>query len=517
LDVTTGPTVNYTAPQTPGTYTLTAQLEALPGVTQSANVVVGGSQPAIPIIMNYTFDSTPTANQPFGVTITGSGFAPPLSVFFCMTGTSTCFQHPPGGVTVNNPQSLSLMNVQLSSGSWQFYIQTGAGQSALSKSFSVQASAPIPNISGYTWDSTPAANQPFGGTITGTGFLSPVSVFFCINASNTCFQHPAAGVKVIGSDILSLVNIQLGSGSYQIYVQTSGGQSSRSTPFPVQAVPAPTITGYIFNATPTAQQPFNGSVTGTGFVQGIQVFFCVNLSSTCYEHPSAGIAVNSASSLSLTNVNLGAGMWQMYVQTSNGQSGRSTAFTVQSETPTTTGISPTSTPGSTNSFSLTINGSNFDPSVALIAVTGPGCSPCTVPNNVLAIKTSTQIVGPVTIFNPGTYNIAIQNGSGGPTSNTQTLTVNAPSTSGISPTSITASTNSFSLTINGNNFDPSGAIIVVTGPGCSSCTVPNNVLTTKTGSQIVGPVTIFNPGTYGIAIQNGVNGPVSNRQSLSVN
>jgi hypothetical protein len=139
-----------------------------------------------------------------------------------------------------------------------------------------------------------------------------------------------------------------------------------------------------------------------------------------------------------------------------------------------------------------------------------------VPNNVLTVKTSTQIVGPVTIFNAGIYTIAIQNGAGGPTSNAQALTVNAPVTSSISPTSVTASTSSFSLTINGTNFDPSAALIVVTGPGCAPCTVPNNVLTIKTGSQIVGPVTIFTPGTYGIAIQNGVNGPVSNSQTLTV-
>jgi hypothetical protein len=46
--------------------------------------------------------------------------------------------------------------------------------------------------------------------------------------------------------------------------------------------------------------------------------------------------------------------------------------------------------------------------------------------------------------------------------------------------------------------------------------VPNNVLTTRTSTQIVGPVTINNAANYTIAIQNGVNGPVSNGQVLTV-
>jgi hypothetical protein len=259
FDKTTGATVNYTAPQTPGNYVVTAQLEALPAVSQSANITVGGPQAGIPTISSFTWNSTPVANQPFSGTITGTGFISPVNVFFCLTSTSTCFKHPSAGVTINNSQSLSLVNVELSSGSWQFYVQNGTGQSARSKPFDVQAIASIPTISGYSWGSTPAANQPFDGTVTGSGFFAPVNVFFCINGSNTCFQHPAAGVNVIGPDSINLVNVQLGSGSYQIYVQTSGGQSSRSVPFSVQAAPAPTITGYAFNSTPTAQQPFSGS------------------------------------------------------------------------------------------------------------------------------------------------------------------------------------------------------------------------------------------------------------------
>jgi hypothetical protein len=70
-------------------------------------------------------------------------------------------------------------------------------------------------------------------------------------------------------------------------------QEVRSASFIVQAtsVSAPTITGFSWNTAPTANQPFGGSITGTGFIPGsTQVFFCVSDTSTCYQHPEVSIA-----------------------------------------------------------------------------------------------------------------------------------------------------------------------------------------------------------------------------------
>src|SRR5207249_2827686 len=122
--------------------------------------------------------------------------------------------------------------------------------------FIVQAAGVVPTVSNYSWNLTPTANQYFGGTITGTGFISGIHVFFCVNGTNTCYEHPAAGITVSSSTSLSLSNVYLDAASWQIYVQTSGGTSSRSTPFTVQAVQsaAPTVTGYSWSTTPTANQ-----------------------------------------------------------------------------------------------------------------------------------------------------------------------------------------------------------------------------------------------------------------------
>ena len=189
-----------------------------------------------------------------------------------------------------------------------------------------------PTITGYSWTSTPTSGQPFNGTITGTGFvINGTQVWFCQAGTNSCYQHPAAGVSVTNANSLNVSNVNLSAGSWQIYVVTSAGQSARSSTFTVQAAPSPpTITGYSWTSTPIGGQPFNGTITGTGFViNGTQVWFCQAGTNSCYQHPAAGVSVTNANSLNVSNVNLSSGSWQFYLQTSVGQSARSTVFTVR--------------------------------------------------------------------------------------------------------------------------------------------------------------------------------------------
>ena len=143
-----------------------------------------------------------------------------------------------------------------------------------------------------------------------------------------------------------------------------------------------------------------------------------------------------------------------------------------------------------------------------------------MPNGVLTTKTSSTIVGPVTLNNTGTFTVTVQNGSGGATSNGVGLTVNgpSPSISSISPSpNPPIAGQQFTLTIYGSNFNSSTAQILFTGPSCSPCTVPNGVLTTKTSSTIVGPVTLYNTGSFTVTVQNGSGGATSNGVGLTVN
>jgi hypothetical protein len=226
-------------------------------------------------------------------------------------------------------------------------------------------SAAAPSITGYSWNpSPPKANQSFGGTVRGSGFVTgATAVWFCKANTDTCYQHPAAGVTVSSASSLAVANVQLAPGSWQVYVRTSAGASGRSTPFTVeQGAAAPSITGYSWNPSPPkANQSFSGTVSGSGFVAGATaVWFCKANTDTCYQHPAAGVTVSNASGLSVVNVQLGAGNWQVYVRTSAGASNRSTAFTVEGVAPTVSAYTWNPSPPKANqNFGGMVAGSGF--------------------------------------------------------------------------------------------------------------------------------------------------------------
>jgi uncharacterized repeat protein (TIGR01451 family) len=124
---------------------------------------------------------------------------------------------------------------------------------------------------------------------------------------------------------------------------------------------------------------------------------------------------------------------------------------------------------------------------------------------------------------PDNWTVTVTNPNGG-RSNAFPFTVIAPTpaiaslvTNPSAPT-----TGTFIFTINGNNFYPAGAQILVTGPGCAPCTIPNGVLTTKTTATLSGPATLNTAGIYsfvvqnGFLAQNGAPGPRSGGASVTV-
>jgi hypothetical protein len=197
-------------------------------------VVVLNQQTAAPTVSRFTADTTPVAGKAFGGTVTGTGFiAGGTQVWFCVSGSSTCYQHPSAGVAVTNTTTLRVTNVSLSAGSWQVYVRTSAGASGRTTSFTVQL--PAPTISGYTWNSTPYGGQSFGGTIRGADFVSGATqIFFCVNGTSTCYQQPAAGVNASSSTSVIVSGVRLSSGAWQIYAKTASGTSARSAAFTVR-------------------------------------------------------------------------------------------------------------------------------------------------------------------------------------------------------------------------------------------------------------------------------------------
>jgi hypothetical protein len=81
----------------------------------------------------------------------------------------------------------------------------------------------------------------------------------------------------------------------------------------------PTIWGYYWNMAPRNRVAFSGFITGTGLVQGTQVYFCVNQSSVCYQHPPSLVTLYNPNTLSLSNINLTTDYWQIFLKTQFGK------------------------------------------------------------------------------------------------------------------------------------------------------------------------------------------------------
>ncbi len=186
--------------------------------------------------------------------------------------------------------------------------------------------------------------------------------------------------------------------------------------------------------------------------------------------------------------------------------------------PSVTSLSTTpASPIAGQAFSLNVVGANFDPASAQIVINGPNCTPCVLANGALTTKSATSVAGSATLVN-GAYTVAVRNTATTAISGTLALTVGSgPSVTSLSTTPSTpVATQAFSLTVAGANFDPASAILVITGTGCSPCTVANSALTAKSATSVTGPATLATAGSYTVAVQNGASGPVSGTLALTV-
>jgi hypothetical protein len=118
-----------------GTTTANVSVKDNSGSTaqSSCPVTVHGGPPTV---TGTTWFSTPHNHVNFSGSISGTKFVPSSTVWFCVSGTNTCYQQPPAGVLVQGLGVIQVTNVNLTTGSWQVEVITPYG-SAKSSAFSV--------------------------------------------------------------------------------------------------------------------------------------------------------------------------------------------------------------------------------------------------------------------------------------------------------------------------------------------------------------------------------------------
>jgi len=292
--------------------------------------------PPPPTLSTFTPSlSSPVANRPFQGVLRGTGFVVGgTEVLFCRSESSECLVQPPGTITAT---TIQLEQVVLPAGRWQGQVRTAGGTSNRTSTFVVVAPSPEelpPTITGYSWTpDRPLANLPFAGIITGGGFVAgSTQVLICEAGTEACIPHSLEQTTVVNAGQLQVTQLLLPLGSWELLVKTSRGQSGRSSPFLVTEAPSlpPVISTYLWRpSTPRASTPFDGVIIGSHFELGsTRVFFCANLTNNCTEVPAEKIVVNSPTSLTLTNLLLLRGSWQVYLETSTSRSNRSRSFLV---------------------------------------------------------------------------------------------------------------------------------------------------------------------------------------------
>jgi hypothetical protein len=291
----------------------------------------------------YTLNSiTPSATQTltsggtvgFTVSLTSTITAGTVTVLTTMNGQSytgavVCgFSNSPSNLAVNYvPFSQSSMpvgtyNLNCAAGPPNSQLQSFSPSSSLtlaaggSITFTVVYTSaavtvysnPLPQPSGsWTWNLS--AWQSSGSS----WVIQPVLTFAGINYT---YSHPEQYV-------LALQQIQSwgATGPLAQYISQFQAVLPYWPPYVVVPSPtsAPTVGGIYTPTQPLNNVFFSGNVSGAGFVSGsTTVYFCIYNTTTSYLQPAAGVAVNSSISLSVYNVLLTGGPWQVKVVTPYG-------------------------------------------------------------------------------------------------------------------------------------------------------------------------------------------------------
>jgi RHS repeat-associated protein len=520
--ITTNSTTVTSATQATANVTITAA--AAPGartVTMTTGVEVASlangftvGNPAPTLTSLSTVPATPLANQQFSLTINGANFDP-ASATIVINGPG-CAPCTIANATLTAKTAASITGpATLGAGNFTIAVQNVA--TGLTSGTLPSTVAAVPSLTSLsTTPASPLANQQFTLTINGANF-DPASATIVINGP-ACTPCTIANATLTAKSAASVTGpVTLGSGAFTVAVRNvATGATSGTLPLVVAAVPSLTSLSTT-PAAPLSNQQFSLTINGANFDPASATIVITGPACTPCTIANATLTAKSAASVTGL-VTLGAGSFTAAVQNVATGAISGTLPLVVAAIPSLTSLSTAPAPPlAGQQFSITVNGANFDPASATILITGPACTPCTIPNAALTAKSAVSLTGPVTLAS-GSFTVAVQNLATGATSGTFPLVLGEPTPTVTSlsttPTPPVAS-QSFSLTVSGTNFDPANATIVVNGPACAPCTIANATLTAKTAVAVTGPITL-SAGAFTVAVQNGPNGPTSGNLALSV-
>lgn len=424
---------------TAGTFPITV-VNPTPGGGTSAGVNFTVNNPA-PVITSLSPTGVVSGSGALTLTVNGTGFIASSTVNFNGTSRVTTFVSSTqltaailaGDVASAGTPPVTVVNL------------TPGGGTSNAVNFNISAAPnPVPTITTISPTTALAGGAGFTLTVTGTNFVSTSVVN--INGSprvttfGTATQITAA---ITAADIAST-----GTPLITVFNPAPAGGTSNAATLTVNN-PAPTLATLSPTGTTVSTGAFTLTVTGTGFVSNSVVNFNGAAKVTTFVSATqltaailAGdITTVSTPPVTVTNPTPGGG-------TSNSINFNIAA--APNPVPTVTTLSPNNIVAGSAGFTLTVNGTNF---VSTSTVNFGGAARVTTFVSATQV-TAAILAGDVAI--PGsTPGVTVTNPApGGGTSNSVAFTVNNPfpNITSISPTTASAGTGAFTLTVNGTNF-----------------------------------------------------------------
>jgi len=480
-----------------GTCNVTATKAADPNYNQatSSPITVTLTNPA-PTTVDISPTSTTAGSSSFTLTVDGTNFVPNSVVNFNGSPATTTF--------VSDSQVTATIDASdvATTGGYPVTVTNPApgGGTSNAQTFTVLSSTPILNSLSPT--STTIGGAQFTLTLDGSNFF----------ASSTAYWNgsPLATTFISSGELTAIVPAidiaTAGTASVEVVTPAPGGGTSNSETFTITN-PAPTTTSLSPTSTPAGSSDFTLTVNGTNFISGSAVNWNGSARSTTFISSTtltatilaADVNATGTAAVTVTNGAPGGG-------TSNAQT--FTITTPQNPVPALIAISPTSTLAGSSGFTLTLTGTGF---ISTSQVQWNGFNRTT---HFISSTTLTADIVDADLTIGGTASVTVTNGApGGGTSNSETFTITnpVPTTTSLSPTSTSAGSSGFTLTVNGTNFVSSS---VVDWNGSPRTTI---VISATQVTATILAADVNATGTAAVTVTNGApGGGTSNAQTFTI-
>jgi hypothetical protein len=401
--------------------------------------------PAVPTVSSVTPSIGPVAGGTH-ISITGTGFIPGATVLIDQ-GASTYLAATDVRV-YSSTQIGAETGVGAKAGTWTVFVTTAGGTNVATPGDSFTY-APAPTVAAVS----PNKGATTGGTaitVTGTGFVSGAKVVIAQGSGFRFNAIAATDVTVVSPDeITAITGGGAKPGTWNLYVQTAGGDSAGASSDTFTYAPVPTVA----SVTPALGPASGGthlSITGTGFEPGATVVLGQGTGPGSATVTATDVKVYSSTKITaITGRGVRLGAWSVLVTTAGGTSSVTPgdAFTYL-PLPTVAAVTPNRGPTS-GGTPITITGSGFVSGATVTIGQGAGRS------NALA-ATDVNVISPTEITavssggaKSGTWHVYVTTAGGhsaaslgdtfsyAPVPTVSTVRPNGGPTSGGTPFSIT--------------------------------------------------------------------------------